>query len=83
MNLLKSELDSLKTPVTMKSVSHLTKVSNESILETMRLAADFIDDHDHVGIIKNWYMLKELAEQERYVQDVIGSEVDKLIKIYN
>ncbi|KUK44384.1 MAG: radical SAM protein [Euryarchaeota archaeon] len=67
----------------MKSVSHLTKVSNESILETMRLAADFIDDHDHVGIIKNWYMLKELAEQERYVQDVIGSEVDKLIKIYN
>lgn len=64
------------------SVRELILKSNESALETMSLAATFVENHTFSEIIDNWHMLEELCLQEKRVERLISTALDELMHQY-
>jgi anaerobic magnesium-protoporphyrin IX monomethyl ester cyclase len=60
-------------------VKGLTKIFNESCVETMRLAVGFIESKSYEEVLYYWEMLKMLSAQERDVQQRVSSALNKSI----
>lgn len=65
------------------SVRELIRQSNESALETMSLAATFVEDHTVEEIIDHWQVLEELHLQSTAVEQQISAALDRLMIEYS
>jgi radical SAM superfamily enzyme YgiQ (UPF0313 family) len=64
------------------SVSELIRASNDSALETMSMAASFVESNSVMDIISNWSVLEELGTQEKIAQQKISVALDRLMLDY-
>lgn len=57
----------------------LVKLCNDSVLETMALATDFMEHRSPKEIIDKWSALEKLAKQEHNVQYSVSKALDRII----
>lgn len=62
----------------IKTVKSLTEWCNKTTLETMNSAIKFMENRSYDDIIKEWDVLKSLAEKEIHIQSKIELELDYL-----
>jgi anaerobic magnesium-protoporphyrin IX monomethyl ester cyclase len=70
--------DSYNTESYAKSIADLTKRCNQSSLETLRMAVEFMDKRSYEDILYQWNMLDMLARQELTAQREIKADLDEL-----
>ena len=61
-----------------KSLKELIQKSNDSALETLNIALNFMKKRKEDEIYSNWVLLEQLASEERYRESYITSSLDKL-----
>lgn len=66
-------------PKYRESVNELIKASNEAAIETMSLAATFVQEHPLEEIVDHWNILEELYVEEKAVEREITSALDGLM----
>lgn len=64
------------------SVRDLIRWCNESALETMSMAANFMEMYDEEKIMDHWHLLQRLAEEEHKTEIRITNELDHLMSQY-
>jgi radical SAM superfamily enzyme YgiQ (UPF0313 family) len=70
--------DSYNTESYAKSIADLTKRCNQSSLEILRIAVEFMDKRSYEDILYQWNMLDMLARQELAAQREIKADLDEL-----
>ena len=66
----------------LRSVRELIRASNDAALETMSMAATFVENHTVQEIISHWQVLEELSVQEKILEQQISSALDQLMHRY-
>jgi len=66
-----------------QAVRDLTRQSNESALEVMSMAANFMEMQNEEEILDNWQFLENLAREEKYTEMRIASDLDRLTSRYD
>jgi anaerobic magnesium-protoporphyrin IX monomethyl ester cyclase len=61
-----------------KQLNHLIQRYNDSALETLTLALNFVEKHSYKEILRNWGILETLANEELEVQSKIHSLLTNL-----
>jgi len=61
----------------LKSIKKLTNRFNESAIETIHKAIEFMEDKDYKEILFYWDLLNMLLIQELNVQEQIEKEIQK------
>jgi radical SAM superfamily enzyme YgiQ (UPF0313 family) len=64
------------------SIRELIKMSNESALETMSLAANFTAAYSFEKIIDHWHVLEEIRQKELRFEQIISNTLDELMNKY-
>ena len=65
-----------------ESLGELIHLSNESALETMSLAAHFVESHDLEQVMNHWEVLQDLSEQQSCIDRQISAGLDQLMAEY-
>lgn len=60
-------------------VRELIRACNESALETMSMAAAFMESHSLQEVIDNWNIFEDLHLNEKYTEQVISKALDALL----
>ena len=71
--------DKYNTKAYTEQVRDLIRQSNESALETMSLALDFIKERKKEEILSNWWFLNNLAQEEIEMELRISSFLEQVI----
>jgi radical SAM superfamily enzyme YgiQ (UPF0313 family) len=64
------------------AVRELIRLSNDSALETLALATDFVKKHDEEEVYRSWPVLESLTEEELEAEKRITSSLDFLEGCY-
>jgi radical SAM superfamily enzyme YgiQ (UPF0313 family) len=66
-----------------EAVHELTRQSNESALDIMSMAINFMKNRSESEIIANWILMQDLIHEERTNEARIASELDRVISNIN